>query len=130
MHRHWSTRAFTAFILAWFLAVATELPLLHSCEVHGSATASAASEPHGAAHHSGLHSDSPTPDADRATCSCMGDCSAGGFSLDLSSPEHRVAVAFARDAGVTPLDTGAARTPAPPFLLPYANGPPGTSALA
>ena len=131
MHRHRGKRAFAAFVLAWFVAVATELPLLHSCEVHGSAGTSAGVEEHGSAHHGGLHSDSQqTPDDGHATCSCMGDCSAGGISFGLSSTEHRLAVALARDADVALTETGAARIPTPPFLLPYANGPPGISVLA
>jgi hypothetical protein len=127
MHRHWSQRAFAAVLLAWFVAVATELPLLHSCDVHGSAAAAADS--HGS-HHGALHSNAQSPDADHATCSCLGDCNTGGVSVGLSSPEHRVAVAIVRDEGAAPLASGVARIPAAPFVLPYANGPPGTSVLA
>jgi hypothetical protein len=131
MHRHLSQRAFAAFVLAWFVAIATELPLLHACQLHGPA-ATAAGEHHGAAaNHDGLHAGAQQkPDAGHATCSCMGDCSAGGFSVGLSSPEHRLAVAPARDTHVVSLETDGPRLPAPPFFLPYANGPPGISVLA
>jgi hypothetical protein len=129
MHRHRGTRALAAFILAWFVAVATELPLLHACAVHGTA-ASASAEQHGPAHHGALDSNTHETPGDHAACSCMGDCSAGGFSVGLWSPEHRFSVAPARDAGVVFFEADAARLPAPAFLLPYANGPPGTSVVA
>lgn len=127
MHRHWLERAFAAFVLVWFVVVTTEPAVLHSCPVHGPvAGAAVAAEQHGAGHSDA----SRAPDDHHAACTCVGDCSAGGFSVGLLTAEQRLVAATPRNSRAAPTQADLPRITAPPFLLPYANGPPGIRIVA
>ena len=122
MRHHWLKRACTALVLLWFVVATTEPAALHLCPVHG---APASAEQHAAGH---SHSDHTS--GGQATCTCLGDCSAGNFSLAFASPEERFVAEVPRNDGALPSPLEQPRAVAPDFLLPYANGPPEVHTLA
>jgi hypothetical protein len=127
MPRHWLSRAFAALVLLWFAVVTTEPAALHLCPVHGAPAAAGATAEHvgdGHSHHG------PSQGGEQTTCTCIGDCSAGGFSVALSSPAQPLVVVAPESSEGPRLETGRPRIPAAAFLLPYANGPPGDLVLA
>ena len=123
MIRHWVERAFAAVVLLWFGVVTTEPAALHLCPVHGAPPASAGQ-------HASGHSHSQHPADGAASCTCVGDCSAGGFSVAFASPQQRLVAATPAGAPVVPMASERPRAGAPAFLLPYANGPPEAPTLA
>src|SRR5687768_9465855 len=125
MRDHRPKRAFAALVLLWFVVATTQAETLHRCSVHGAPVAT--NEDAGAAGHS-HHAKGPADDA--ATCSCVGDCSAGGFSVAMARPEHRLVSVALQDSEPQRIDTNAPKLTAPAFLLPYANGPPELRILA
>ena len=125
MRDHRLKRAFAALVLLWFVVATTQADTLHRCSLHG--TSPATNEHAGAAGHS-HHAQAPADD--EATCSCVGDCSAGGFSVALARPEHRLVSVALQDGEPQRLDTDAPKLTAAAFLLPYANGPPELRILA
>ena len=103
---------------------------LHLCVMHGGlaiqSAAHTSSHSHGAMSHDAGHS---TKDHQQSQqCSCLGDCTTGTAPA-LLAPRFNVALpSIDRDAALA----CAASTPvvAADFVLPFANGPPGTSSLA
>ncbi len=110
-------------MLTWFVVVTTEPAALHLCPVHA---APVSTEGHAGAH---AHQQ-PSPNGEQAACTCVGDCSAGGFSVALSSAEQRFTAAPPRTSDGPGLEVELPRIPAPAFFLPYANGPPELRSLA
>jgi hypothetical protein len=127
MHLHWLKRAVAALVLAWFAVVTTEPAALHRCPVHGGGVAAPAPADH---HASGHSHPQQLPGDEHSTCTCVGDCSAGGASAALSSAEQRFTPAPPQTSGRPSIETELPRIPAPAFFLPYANGPPDPLVLA
>ena len=125
MRDHRLKRAFAALVLLWFVVATTQADTLHRCSVHG---ASVATTEHGGGAGHSHHAEAPADD--EATCSCVGDCSAGGFSVAISGAEQRLVTVTLHDTGGSRIDTDAPKIAAPAFFLPYANGPPELRTLA
>jgi hypothetical protein len=124
LRRHRFGRACAALLLLWFAAIVGAPSALHSCAVHGTGGAAAPEAEHSA------HSHQLPDGADHSACTCFGDCAAGGVPPAIPVARATFALA-ASDRIRAPLpapDAPAVTTPA--FLLPYANGPPGTARVA
>jgi hypothetical protein len=122
MRRSGLERILAALALLWFACITGAPASFHSCPVHDGARGPTRHATHTAHSH-----EAPTP-GDHAACTCVGDCSAGGIVPVV--PAGRTTL-----SGVTrPAPPGPRPQPdspalsAPPFLLPYANGPPGAVA--
>lgn len=129
----------------WLAISLAEPAQLHTCAMHGGLAigASGHSGPHAtASSHSGAatHHAAPAPDAapadshqDRDShsnqCSCLGDCSVGKPPVALPGTAARVAAAAAH-ARQAAYDYATPTLVAPPFLLPFSNGPPAVSSRA
>jgi hypothetical protein len=117
-------RVFAAVVLLWFAFITGGPAALHSCPVHDDARA-----PVGAATHD-AHSHQLPDSHDHSSCTCLGDCTAGGVAPVV--PAARAALAHVTEPQVrAPLpqpDSPALAAPA--FLLPCANGPPGARRVA
>lgn len=131
MHPHWSSRALAALLLFWFAVITVEPAAFHACPVHCSA---AAAEAVGAAHVHGAnasegttHSDShelPGRDRDHRICTCIGHCSAVGIAGTMPAAPGVLALPTPRQIQVEFPAPDSPVITAPPFFLPYANGPP------
>ena len=125
-------RAVAGLISVWLGICLAEPMQLHLCVMHGglaieSASHSASHASHSAATHAAHH---PTNGHDKSQqCSCLGDCTAGSsptflpstyFRVDLPSSGRAVATSLTKSAEIATAD----------FVLPFPNGPPGTSSLA
>lgn len=124
--RPWWQRALALCLAVWFVAVAADVPGVHTCAMHGAghSGAAAAMMAHAGAHHA-VPTHHGAPDgAGRAACSCLGHC-CGAASL------------AARPVGGPLLATDthiAAPMPGRPyheyvaawvdFVLPFATAPP------
>ena len=113
-----------AVLLAW-LSVGTIEPLgLHSCPMHGGLSLDGGHSAHQMAHNGAKL---PSRSGHSNQCSCPGDCAGPAASVALAP--SRVAVPAAVVTFGNPVQ---ARPPVStgrfaPRLLPFANGPPGTS---
>ena len=129
MRSSWSGRVFAALFAFWFAFSLAEPAALHSCPMHGAGAASV--HAHGAvAHHAtGIHGSSNSDHAAKH-CTCLGSCCAS--SANAAVPGAGVSVetvaAYATERHVSALRARAIA--APPFFLPYANGPPGPATVA
>jgi hypothetical protein len=130
MRRSWFGRVFASLFAFWFAISLAEPAALHSCPMHGTDAANV--HAHGAvAHHSSAsrHSSSDSDHAARH-CTCLGSCCAS--SANAAVPGTSVSVETVAAYSTEP-HTPALRAraiTAPPFFLPYANGPPGPAAVA
>ena len=129
------TRSFRALagVLAVWVGICLAQPMqLHLCVMHGGLSIESVGHAdshmsHGAVSHDAHHS---TQSHDKSQqCSCLGDCTAGNAIALITPQQFRVAMVWVN--GVD-LPTAATSAPAgaPSFLLPYPNGPPGTSSVA
>jgi hypothetical protein len=116
-------RLAAAVFSIWFVLVMVEPAALHSCPVHGDH----GSESVAPAVESGAHAGHDAParsEHDHAGCTCPGTCAGAGSA---SAVPAAVIVIAPPPAARTTIGTHAAllRAPArPPFVLPFANGPP------
>ena len=62
---------------------------------------------------------------DHGACTCVGQCSLTAGSAGLPGTRVVLAMAAPREAAVDLPPADARPRPAPPYFLPYANGPPG-----
>jgi hypothetical protein len=123
-------RTFAALFALWFAFSLAEPSALHSCPMHGVGAASA--HAHGAvSHHASApnHSSSDNQPAGKH-CTCLGSCCAS--SANAAVPATGVSVeavaTYVVDRGMFTLRARAVT--APPFFLPYANGPPRPAGIA
>jgi hypothetical protein len=115
----------------WLGICLAEPMQLHLCVMHGglsieSGAHSASHASHGATHAS-HHS---TKDHDKSQqCSCLGDCTTGKAPAFVAPSQLDIATPVVNRVSASSV---AASAPiiATPFLLPFSNGPPGTSSLA
>lgn len=125
MRRSGLERVFAALMLLWFACITGAPASLHSCPVHDPARVPTGDTAHAAHPHQ-----SPSPHGDHAACTCLGDCSAGGMAPGIPAVRATLpAVAHTEPRAPLPQPDSPALT-APPFLLPYANGPPGARRVA
>ena len=125
-------RALAGLMSVWVGICLAEPMQLHLCVMHGGLTIesgphSSAHSAHSAAAHAAHH---PTKGHDKsAQCSCLGDCTAGNspaflpstyFGVDLPASDRSVVTSLTKSAEFATAD----------FVLPFANGPPGTFSLA
>jgi hypothetical protein len=124
-------RTLAGLVSVWLGICLAEPMQLRLCVMHGGLTIESAGHAshasHGAASHSAHH---PTKGHDKSQqCSCLGDCTAGSspglvaaayFRVDLPSSIRTVAAPVTASAEIAAVD----------FVLPFSNGPPGTSSLA
>lgn len=124
MRRHGVGRFCAALLLIWFAVLTGAPSALHACPVHDPSYASAPETQHSAhSHH--------TPDGgDHQACTCIGDCVANSVApaLPAAAATFSVATTYALEAPVPAPDSPAVIPPA--FVLPYANGPPGSLRVA
>jgi hypothetical protein len=128
-----TSRALAGFLGVWVGICLAQPMQLHLCVMHGglaidsgaqsSVDASHTVVSHSAHHHSGTdHQRSPQ-------CGCLGDCTTGNASACVVAA--RVA---AEQPAVGRLAAPATMTSTPivatDFILPFSNGPPGTSSFA
>ena len=120
-------RTFAALFALWFAFSLAEPSALHACPMHGVGAASA--HAHGAVSHHAEHSSSDKQDAAKH-CTCLGSCCAS--SANAAVPATGVSVetvaTYALERGMPTLRARAIT--APPFFLPYANGPPRPAGIA
>lgn len=122
------TRVTAAFLAGWFTLVASEHAPLNPCPMHGDltlATAPAPASPTGHSHSHGATTPAETGHEDHTggKCSCTGDCAA----QQISTPEVGGAEALFLPAiirGPVGVSEVAGLPTSPPFLRPFANGPP------
>lgn len=125
-------RGLAGVLSVWLAICLAEPAQLHTCVMHGALAISAhgGAAHHGPSHAAASHSnDKSSGDGQSQQCSCLGDCSAGRTFVGVaaaapsfaSAPTHTAAVSFSY---VSPSIV------APHFLLPFSNGPPGSSARA
>lgn len=115
----------------WLGICLAEPMQLHLCVMHGGLAIESAAHSshvsHSAASHAAHH---PTKGHDSSQqCSCLGDCTTGNSPALLASTYFRVDLTSNDRAVVTSL-TESVEIAAADFLLPFPNGPPGTSSLA
>jgi hypothetical protein len=118
-------RAFRLLLSVWFLVVLVEPEAVHSCAVHASPVS--AGEDH-SAHGGSVHQTGDDGSYSSAVCSCPDDCAAGSAALQLSRIERHVAVAIVEAETTQPTTQVVSLAIPPPFLLPFANGPPSVPA--
>jgi len=115
----------------WLGVCLAEPMQLHLCVMHGGLAIESASHSsahaHGAVSHHANHSSSDHEKSQH--CSCLGDCTTGSAPALAAAPHVHVALPSA-DRVVASGVAGSAPTAATDFVLPFANGPPGTSSLA
>jgi hypothetical protein len=129
MHRTWVGRTFAVLFAFWFAFSLAEPAALHSCPQHGAGVASA--HAHGtAAHHTSATRHNSSDGGAATHCTCLGSCCAS--TVNAAVPGAGVSVetvaAHAIERHVPALRARAIT--APPFFLPYANGPPVFANLA
>ena len=130
MRRSWSGRLFATLLAFWFAFSLAEPAALHSCPMHGASATSA--HVHGAAAHHASGVQHHSSDSDHATkhCTCLGSCCASSANAAVPGTGVSVetVVAHAIERHMPALRARAIT--APPFFLPYANGPPGLATVA
>lgn len=114
-------RVLSALLLGWFTVVIGEPAALHSCPMHDAAAPAGMADAH-----QSHDAHAPSAPADHhGSCTCLGDCSAGSAVSGVPAPPVALANApwYQHQALLPPVTP--ATLPAPPYFLPYANGPPG-----
>jgi hypothetical protein len=130
------TRAFRtlAGVIAVWLGICLAEPMqLHLCVMHGGLAiqsgAHSGSHSHNRASHANHGSHSGNDHEKTQQCSCLGDCTTGSAPAFINASQVAVALPVGTRAVVTSGHEPAAVV-AIDFLLPFSNGPPGTSSLA
>ena len=123
-------RVLSAFVAVWLALVLGEPAVLHACPMHGGAPAAgvlaAAGVPDAAAGHH--EHGAPAAPSGGHQCTCLGHCSA---PVGVAAPAAAVALVPSADAAST-RDRGLPDYEYVPVVaahvLPFANGPPTTTA--
>ena len=123
MRRKPGTRVIAAFLAAWFTLVANEHAPLNPCPMHGDLPLAAAAPVHSHSHGDAAPAQTGHGDHAGGKCSCAGDCASQQLSAPEVSRTYKLLLPIAIGgpigvAAVSDLPT------APPFLRPFANGPP------
>ena len=122
MRRKPWTRAIGAFLATWFTLVANEHAPLNPCPMHGDLLLAAVAPVESHSHGDATPAQTGHDHAD-GKCSCAGDCA----SQQLTAPELSRAdrlflpIVIGGPIGVSSVSN---LPTAPPFLRPFANGPP------
>jgi hypothetical protein len=124
MRRHRVGRVCGTLLLIWFAVLTGAPSALHACRVHDSANATAPDAQHSA------HSHQIPDSGDHQGCTCIGDCVANSVApaLPVASATFAIGTAYLLE-GPLPAPDSPDVTPAA-FVLPYANGPPGSLRVA
>jgi hypothetical protein len=125
-------RTLAGLVSVWLGICLTEPMQLHLCVMHGglaieSASHSATHTSHDAKSHAAHHQ---TKDHQKSQqCSCLGDCTTGNAPAFVAPSNFGVAAPVVDRVSASPI-AASAPIVATPFVLPFSNGPPGTSSLA
>jgi hypothetical protein len=124
MRRHALGQFCAALLLIWFAVLTGAPSALHACPVHDPSFATAPDAQHNA------HSHQTPQGGDHQACSCIGDCIANSVppALPAGGEAFVVARTCVLEAPIQAPDSPAVTSPA--FVLPYANGPPGSLRVA
>jgi hypothetical protein len=130
MRHTWIARSFAALFALWFAVSLTEPAALHACAMHGGG-AVAGHHHASAAHASAAHDQGPSGSHGAPKhCTCLGSCTTSNGSAIVPSADTSIgAVATLNDVVELPAFRARVVT-APPFFLPFANGPPAPPVLA
>jgi isopentenyl phosphate kinase len=142
MRRSLVARTFALCFAAWFAISLMEPAALHACPMHGAGAfghahvASTHAGAHGEAEHAAsMHSAAAPADAPAQShtgnfCTCLGSCTASNAAAVL--PVMRASIGSVETYAVArvPHAVRAHIVTAPPFFLPYANGPPAHAIIA
>ena len=124
MRRTWFGRAFSGLFAVWFALSLAGPAVLHSCPVHAGLAIGAASGHSGAAHSHATHGEQGGKQDAHHSCTCLGDCSAGGGVASLPARSIELVAAVSRPGSVALPPAARTRVTAAPHVLPFANGPP------
>ena len=122
-------RTLAAIMSVWLGICLAEPMQLHLCVMHGGLAIQSAAHPGAHSHGTMSHDASQsTKGHDKSQqCSCLGDCTTGNTPAFVAA-HFRVALPVTDRVATSPA-TASAPIAAADFVLPFANGPPGTSSL-
>ncbi|HEX8899285.1 MAG TPA: hypothetical protein VF751_11355 [Chthoniobacterales bacterium] len=114
----------------WLGICLAEPMQLHLCVMHGGLAIESGAHSAHTAHsvsHAAHHSSQDHQKSSQ--CSCLGDCTAGSAPAFVAAARLAVALPAMDRAAASSTNTSALII-ATDFVLPFSNGPPGTSSLA
>ena len=119
-----TTRLFALVVAAWFSALATEFPALHSCPVHDMMASAMHGHMSPAGHDHLAPGGKPSPGHHDGRCTCLGcGCCGAVTTLPSTPPTFAFATSVVRRAAPS-THGGTVRAAAPQRRLPPAIGPP------
>ena len=130
MRHTWIARSFAALFAVWFAVSLAEPAALHACAMHGGGAV--AGHHHAAGPHASAAHDQGQPGTHGAPkhCTCLGSCTTSAGSAIVPSADANIGTVATYSAIVALPAFRARIVTAPPFFLPFANGPPAPSVLA
>ena len=128
-------RGFATLMLLWLTVITVEPRALHSCPTHGGALPPRSGEPaahgdHDEATHAFAHHAPNEDGREQHQCTCIGKCNTGSSVTGLAAAPLAFSAATVWLPRIEIHLDESAIVVSPPFLLPFANGPPAISGVA